>query len=211
MPTNLVGIELFGVVIVISIGLFVTLARKRLRSLQEIRASVENLSGVFSAEHGDRDTAAFGLEGKTLKGVPWTLRTGGPGEDSGCRLELTFPTLCGDSDLVVVPRDQTWESAVPTHSMLDAREFPSGLADFDAAYKVLVPPRQMSIPPLNPALAERFVKWPGDTAAPNPVAAWRDESGFHVEAHLSRMSWASVEHLLNLGEDMCERLPVASF
>jgi hypothetical protein len=61
-------------------------------------------------------------------------------------------------------------------------------------------------------LAERFVKWPKNTVAPDPVAAWRDQSGFHVEAHLSKMSnWATIEYLLNLGEDMCAQLPTPAF
>jgi hypothetical protein len=212
MPSSFVEIELFAVVVVLSIGLFVFLARQRLRSLQEIQSSADNHSATFSVEQECCDRATFDLKGKTLNGVPWKLSTGTPGDHSGCalRLDLTFPTLGGDSDLVVVPRDERWESVLTIPTLLDAIEFPSGAADFDASYKVLVAPRQLPTQPLNPALAKRFVKWPKNAVAPNPMAAWRDQSGFHVEAHLSKMNWATVEHLLILGEGISERLPAAS-
>jgi hypothetical protein len=170
---------------------------------------------TFSLQRGYRDPAAFRIHGETFSGLPWNLRTGEPsGNHDACafRIELTFPTLSGDSDLVVAPRDGQSDCEVSTPSLPEAREFPSGLADFDAAYKVLAAPRQVSSPPVTPALAQRFVKWPENAVAPNPMAAWRDQSGFHVEAHLSKMSnWATIEYLLSLGEDISAHLPTPAF
>jgi hypothetical protein len=197
-----------------SMGLYVFLARERLRLLEEIRKSAVDHSWAFSLKRGYRDPAVFRIQGETFSGLPWNLRTGGSGNHgrSALRLELTFPTLSGKSDLVVMPRDGRGESAVSAASLTEAQEFPSGLVDFDAAYKILAAPRQLSGPPLTPALAERFVKWPKNTVAADPVAAWRDQSGFHVEAHLSKMSnWATIEYLLSLGEDMCAQLPTPVF
>jgi hypothetical protein len=208
--TLLLGLGLPAIVLGISMAVYVFLARERVRLLKEIRTSADNHSCTFSLKRGYRDPAAFRIQGETFSGLPWSLRTGEPGNDPHCtlRLELTFPTLGGESDLVVAPRDAKWESTVPTPSLREAREYPSGLVDFDAAYKVLAASRQVLRPPLTPALAERFVKWPKNTVAPNPVAAWRDRTGFHVEAHLSKMSnWATIEYLLNLGEDICAQLP----
>ena len=203
-----------AIVVGISIGLYVFLARERLRLLEEIRTSARSHSWTFSLNRGYRDPAAFRIQGETFSGLPWDLRTGGSGNDGRCalRLELTFPTLSGKSDLVVMPRDERWEFGLSVRSPAGAREFPSGHVDFDAAYKVLAATRQVSGPPLTPALAERFVKWPKNTVAPDPVAAWRDQSGFHVEAHLSKTSnWATIEYLLDLGEDMCAQLPTPAF
>ncbi len=194
----------------ISFALYIFLARERVRLLREIRTSAVNHSCAFSLQRGYRDPAVFRIQGETFSGMPWNLQTGRSGNDGRCaqRLELTFPTLSGKSDLVVMPRDERGECAFSTPSMPEAREFPIGLVDFDAAYKVLAAPGQMSHPPLTPALAERLVKWPKNTVAPNPVAAWRDQGGFHLEAHLSKMSnWATIEYLLILGEDICAQLP----
>jgi hypothetical protein len=204
-----------AIVVGLSLGLYVFLARERLRLLEEIRTSADNHSWAFSLKQGYRDPALFRIQGETFSGLPWNLRTGeSSGNHGRCalRLELTFPTLRGKSDLVVMPRAEKGESAFAAPSLPEAQEFPSGLVDFDAAYKVLAAPRQMSGPPLTPALAERFVKWPKNTVAPDPVAAWRDQSGFHVEAHLSKMSnWATIEYLLDLGEDICAQLPTPAF
>lgn len=210
----LLGLGLLVIAAGISAGIYVLMGRERVRLLQEIRKSADDHSWNFSLKRGYRDPAAFRIQGETFSGLPWSLRTGGSDKDPrhALRLELTFPTLQGESDLVVLPRDANWEFGVSTPSVPGAREFPSGLADFDAAYKVLAASRQVSGPPLTPALAERFVKWPKNTVAPNPVLAWRDESGFHVEAHLSRMSnWATIAYLLDLGEDMCAQLPTPAF
>lgn len=198
-----------------SVALYLFLARERVQLLREIRASADRHEWTFSLGRGYRDPAAFRIQGETFSGLPWNLRTdGSSGYHHRCslRMELTFPTLRGKSDLVVAPRDERWEAVISTPSLPEAREFPSGLADFDAEYKVLAAPRQVAGPPVSPVLAQRIVKWPKNAVAPNPVAAWRDQSGFHVEAHLSRMSnWATIEYLLSLGEDMCAQLPTPAF
>jgi hypothetical protein len=208
MSRLLLEIELLSIVIGLSAGLYAFLARERLRALHEIGASAERHSWSFSVIRGFRDPAVFRIHGETFSGLPWNLETGS-GRGCAIRLELTFPTMRGKSDVVVAPRRAQWESVtLPS----EAREFPSGLVDFDSAYKVIAVPWQVSSPPVTPALAERFVKWPKNTIAPNPVAAWRDQSGFHLEAHLSTMSnWATIEYLVNLGEDMCAQLPAAAF
>jgi len=211
MSTLLLEIELLAIVIGLAVGIYAALARERLRLLREIRTSANKHAWTFSAGRGYRDPAVFRIHGETFSGLPWNLETGNC-RSSALRLELTFPTLQGKSDLVVVPRNAKWESSLASPSLPEAREFPSGLVDFDAAYKVLANPGQVSSPPVTPALAERFVKWPKDTVAPNPVTAWRDQSGFHVEAHLPKMSnWATIEYLLTLGEEMCAQLPAAAF
>lgn len=204
------GIGIPAIAIGLAVGLYVFLARERVLLLREIRTSADNHSWTFSLKRGYRDPAAFRIHGETFSGLPWNLRTGElSGKQHRCalRLELTFPTMAGDADLVLAPRDERRTSLVSTPRLPEAREFPTGLAEFDSAYKVLAAPGQVS-GPVTPALAQRFVTWPKNAVPPDPVAAWRDQSGFHVEAHLPKMSnWATIEYLLGLGEDMCAQLP----
>ncbi len=47
-----------------------------------------------------------------------------------------------------------------------AREFPSGLPTSTLSYEVLAATTPVSAPPLNPALAKRFVTWPGANDRP---------------------------------------------
>ncbi len=107
--------------------------------------------------------------------------------------------------MAVLPRDRDSRKAAfcPSH----AQEFPSGLPDFDKVYEVLSASPQ-SAPPLNEALARRFVSWPGDTVAPQSVLAWRDPAGCHMRVLLPKMpNWATIEYLLMLGEDFSALLP----
>src|SRR6267154_342061 len=55
-----------------------------------------------------------------------------------------------------------------------AQEMPSGLAAFDAAYRVLVLTKQFSQPPVEATLAGHILHWPENTIAPHSVLAWRD-------------------------------------
>jgi hypothetical protein len=90
----------------------------------------------------------------------------------------------------------------------DAREFPSGLPAFDAAYQALALPRHISQPPVDPALAGRILSWPADAIAPHSVLAWRDPFGFHIHARLpSTPNQATVTYFVALAEDFCARIP----
>lgn len=181
------------------------LVRERRRLLGEIRTSAGEHSWNFSAKRTYRDPAEFAIRGETFSGLPWSVRSQPSRErHRKLRLELTFPTLGGECDLAILPR----ESALNHLCTATTRELATGLPDFDAVFKLLVLSPQISASPLNPALAARFLKWPRNTVTPRSVAAWRDESGCHLEAHLpNSANWATIEYLVALGEDFCATLP----
>ena len=90
----------------------------------------------------------------------------------------------------------------------DARELPSGLPAFDAAYQVLAFPQRVRQSPIDAALAERVLRWPADAVAAHSVLAWRDPFGFHFQARLpGAPNWASITYFLDLAEGLCARLP----
>ena len=206
----LMCIALFAVASGLTVLLYALLVRDRRRLLSEIQTSASEHSWSFTVQRGSYNPAAFGIRGETFSGLPWSLKTleTSPDQRSELRLELTFPTLGGEFDLAVLPRDPGFGRARTEPREVEVREIPLGLPDFDAVFKVLVMERQVRSQPLNPAVAGRFLKWPTNTVAPHSMAAWRDPDGCHVEAHLSAMAnWATIEYLLTLGEDFCAGLP----
>jgi hypothetical protein len=150
------------------------------------------------------------------------------------RLGLRIPALGGEVDFAVLPRDSDGcdsalagcalppgvENRVAALSgavagaigfFRDAREFPSGLPAFDAAYQALALPRHISQPPVDPALAGRILSWPTDAIAPHSVLAWRDPFGFHIHARLpATPNQATITYFVALAEDFCARIPAPS-
>jgi len=89
-----------------------------------------------------------------------------------------------------------------------AQEMPSGLAAFDAAYRVLVLTKQFSQPPVEATLAGHILHWPENTVRPHSVLAWRDALGFCVDARLPMPpNWNTVCYLASLAEELCARVP----
>jgi hypothetical protein len=187
------------------------MTRQQRRLLREIQRSVDRHMCRFSAQHRLGDPAAFRIDGETFSQLPWSLQSGeavGKGPGWGYLLDLTFSSLGGALDLAVLPRNRGDFFGKADLRPPAAREFPSGQPDFDTAYEVLATAAPVSAPPLNPAVAKRFVAWPEQTIAPQSVLAWRDPAGCHLRVHLAKMpNWATIEYLLLVGEDFCSCLP----
>jgi hypothetical protein len=215
-------------------GLYALLTRGRRRTMREIRSGASTRGWRYRLSRWQGDPTAFRIDGRTENGLTWILKCGGSsGYDRGwcVRLGLRFPILAGETDLTVMPRDPTGHSfpalGDPVASKVQARvaafsaagagaigflqsarEFPSGLSAFDAAYQVLALPRQIRQSPLDPALAERILHWPPDTVAPHSVLVWRDPFGLYFQARLpAPPNWATIRYFLALAEDFCVRLP----
>jgi hypothetical protein len=205
------AVGVFAVALGAQIVLHIFMTRERRRLLREIQRSVDQHMCRFSAQHRRGDPTAFRIDGETFSQLTWSLQShGAVGKGPGWSylMELTFSSLGGMLDMAVLPRDRKSVSGkaglFPSH----AREFPSGVADFDTVYEVLAATPELSRPPLSPALAKRFVKWPGGTVAPQSVQAWRDPAGCHLRVHLPKMpNWSTIEYLVMLGEDFCASLP----
>jgi hypothetical protein len=215
-------------------GLYALLTKGRRRTMRAIRAGASARGWRYRLRHWQGDPTAFRIDGQTENGLTWILNSvGASGYDRGwcVRLGLRFPILAGETDLTVMPRDPAGhcsprledtvasgvqarvaafsEAAAGAIGFFQfAREFPSGLPAFDAAYQVLALPRQIRQSPLDPALAERILHWPADAIAPHSVLAWRDPFGLCLQARLpATPNWATVCYFLVLAEDFCVRLP----
>ncbi len=205
-------VGLLAVVLGLPFGLYALLTREQRRTTHEIRKAASARGWRYRLRRWQGNPTAFRIDGRMQSGLGWILTSGNSGSyDRGwsVRLGLRFPSLGGEPDLAVLPRDSNGhgsallgsaimpeaESRVAAFSGLaaravgffrDAGELPSGVAAFDAAYQVLVLPRQIRQPPVDPTLADRILHWPADAVAPHSVLAWRDPYAFHVQARLAR-------------------------
>jgi hypothetical protein len=232
-PSQLaIAAGIFGAALGIPMGLYALLTRGQRRSSREIRAGAAGCGWRYRVRHWQGNPTAFRIDGRTRGGLAWILTSGNAGSyDRGwsVRLALRVPALGGEVDLAVLPREAGsgaplgtgmppgMESRLAAFSgamasaavfLREARELPSGLAAFDAAYQVLALPQQFRQPPLNAALADRMLHWPPDALAPHSVVAWRDPFGFQFQARLpGPPNWSTVAYFLALAEDFCARLP----
>ena len=237
IPHFVIVAGFFAVGLGASIGLYVLLTQGRRRSMREIRAGASDRKWKFRLRRWQGDPTAFRIDGRTGSGLNWVLTTTGTGgHERGwtVRLGLRVPTLGGEVDLAVLPRNLDGRGAAfPAASISPeaqarvaaisgtaasalgfcraARELPSGLTAFDTAYQVLALPHQIRQPPIDAPLAERYVHWPVGAVAPHSVLAWRDPFGFHLQARLpAPANWVTVSYFLALAEDFCARLPSAA-
>jgi hypothetical protein len=208
---RLLAVGAFAVALTAQIIVHILMTRGRRRLLREIQQSVDQHMCRFSAQHSLGDPTAFRIDGETFSQLPWSLQShGAVGKGPGWSylMELTFSSLGGMLDMAVLPRDRKSVSGKTDLCPSQAREFPSGLPDFDTVYEVLAATTQVSASPLSASLAKRFMTWPGDTVAPKSVLAWRDPAGCHLRVHLPKMpNWSTIEYMLMLGEDFCASLP----
>lgn len=232
LPQLVVAAGVFGLLLGVPVGLYAFLTRGRRRTMHEIRAGAAGCGWRYRLRHWQGDPTAFRIDGRMRSGSAWILTSGstsGYDRDWSLQVGLRVPILGGEVDLAVLPRDGDGfapvrpgippgiESRVAAFSgalasttsfFREARELPSGLAAFDAAYHVLVLTSHFTEPPLDPPLATRVLHWPADAIAPHSVAAWRDPFGFHFQARLpAPPNWSTVTHFLALAEDCCARLP----
>jgi hypothetical protein len=205
------AVGVFAVALTAQIVLHIFMTRERRRLLREIQRSVDQHMCRFSAQQRRGDPTVFRIDGETFSQLPWSLQShGAVGKGRGWSylMELTFSSLGGMLDMAVLPRDHKAVTGKTDLCPSQAREFPSGLADFDTVYEVLSATPQLSASPLSTGLAKRFLKWPGDTVAPQSFLAWRDPAGCHLRVHLPKMpNWSTIEYMLMLGEDFCASLP----
>ena len=148
-------------------------------------------------------------------------------------LTLRFPSLAGEVDVALVPRDPKHAPAfLAPHLGLEAqnkvaafsgtaasalgffreaRELPTRVPEFDSTYQLLALPGRVANSPVDAALAQRLLHWPADALAPHSLLAWRDPFGFHFHARPpSAPDWPTITYFLSLAEDLASRLPAPS-
>lgn len=231
IPPLAIVIAAFTLFLGLFFGLYALLTRTRRQVMREIRTGAAARGWRYRLRRWQGDPTSFRIDGQTGNGLPWILKTTGTrGYDRGwsVRLGLQFPTLAGQADVSIFPRDagsgvpasaganllaagaaaKFSESAAETIRLLQAgREFPSGLGAFDQAYQVLALPR-FAAAPVDAALAQRMMQWPADAIRPHSLLMWRDPTALHFQARLpAPPNWATISYFLGLAEDLCQRLP----
>ena len=225
-------LALFVFALPVGVALLAVLVRRR-PSVDDIRDAASARGWRFRRRpNWSGGRTAFELEGSTRDGTAWILDAFNVGINRNWTvgLKLRFPSLAGEWDFAVLLRERRRQgpefgepvsygdaaSLVTTAAegvefLAHAHEMPVvGVPAFDTVYKVLVrEDRTSNIPPIGPALAERFIAWPPPAITPRLIVAWRDRFGFHVDARLwGTPNWPTVSHLLALGEDLRSRLPI---
>ena len=100
----------------------------------------------------------------------------------GCR-ETVWAAVCRAEKPSIESRIAavTGAAASDLKFLREAREYPSGLAAFDAAYQVVALPRQIGQPLVDAGFAASILQWPTDAIAPHSVLAWRDRFALHLQ------------------------------
>jgi len=79
---------------------------------------------------------------------------------------------------------------------------------FDGGYRILVSPRLIGRPLIEPAFAQRLLHWPAGVIAPHSLLAWRDFWAFEFQHRLpAPPNWATVSEFAALGGELAERVP----
>jgi hypothetical protein len=215
-------------------GLYRFLTRRQREIVQEIRDHAEQNGWQYHKRRWSGNPTTFRIEGHNSSGVPWVLKSAGAGDNAhGWSMELTvrYPTVAGETDVAIIPRDEkhtraalaasaqaeSWVSRVSqtlagaVHFISHSQESPSGFEPFDYAYQVLLVPESSRKPLVDSALAKKWLNWPGDSVPVHSLLAWRDPFGFVVEARVvGPANWATVSYLLDLGEELVRRMPVGN-
>jgi hypothetical protein len=231
-PPVLIVAGLFAAVLGLPAALYLLLTRRQRQTTREIRKSAAVLGWRYRLRRWQGNPTAFRIDGQTRGGLAWILTSGNGGRyDRGWAvvMALRFPALGGEPDFAVMPRDREGhglprgqdipagiESPIAGFSgaaasdiafLREAREHPSGLAAFDAAYQVLALP-QIVQPPVDAEFAAHILQWPADAIAPHSVLAWRDPFALHLQLRLpGPPNWSTVAYAAKLGDDLTARVP----
>ena len=213
-------------------ALYRWLTRRQRGISQEIRDRAEQNGWQYHKRRWEGNPVTFRIDGHTPSGIPWVLKLSGAGENAqGWTMELTvrYPTLAGETDVAITPRDdgqmhaamaasvnaQSWLSSLSqtlagaVHFMGSSQECPSGFDAFDSMYQVLLSRDFTRKPLVDSTLAQQWLNWPPDALHPHALLAWRDPFGFVIEARLSGPpNWITVSYLLDIGNEFMRSLPV---
>jgi hypothetical protein len=237
LPALGVVAALAAVVLGLPFGLYALLTRSRRRTMREIRHSTSREGWQFHRSFLRGDPTEFEISGRMNSGVPWImLCRGTTGYDRGwtVRLGLKFPTLAGEPDVAILPREDkpgavkalaaqatpeatakiakfSGTAADAVEFLRDAPESPSGVAEFDRVYQVTAPNNHFRAPLVDANLAKRILEWPPNAVKAHSVLAWRDRFGLHFQARLAGPpNWETIRYFLEVSEALTQRIPAGS-
>ena len=147
VPPLLLVTGMLAVVIGVPFGLYAFFTSDQRRTTRDVKAASAARGWRYSKQRWQGNPAAFRIEGKTANGTAWVLTSGNTsmGADRGWSVQLTlrFPTLGGEPDFAIEPREIP---RLPVPAGIEGSEAPSGLTAFDAVYRVTVLPRNITQP-----------------------------------------------------------------
>lgn len=230
-PAIGVVVAVSAITLGVPLALYALLTRKRRAALREIRENSQSRGWKFRFRHWTGNPIAFRIEGHSRTGLSLVMKSGGSsGYEAGwnATLSLGFPELAGEPDVAVLPRSAAGRDIAPRgvspemqarveafsglaasaiRLLQEGKEMPSGLAAFDAVYRVL----RLGVswqPLVDAKLAERIIAWPIEAYALHAMLAWRDPFGFYIQARLpAPPNWATISYVVDLADDLCARLP----
>ncbi len=216
-PGHLLVLAIPVVVLGLPIGLYALLTRGRRRVMREIRMGAADRGWRYRRQRWQGNPSAFRIDGQTASGQNWIVTCGNTETSNRgwvVQLVLRFPSLGGVTDLAIWTREGEFSGRF---AGLDAaamgfagtpREVPSGHADFDAAYRILVRPDRAERIGIDAALAGRLLRWPAPAMTPHSMLAWRNRYAFEIQARLrENPDWATVSCFIALGSDLTVGLP----
>jgi len=237
-PPLVMVVGLVAAFVVSFFGLYALLTRKQRQTTREIRKAANEQGWRYRVRRWQGNPEAFRINGRTQGGLNWILNSGSSGNNErhwAALLSLRIPMLAGEVDFGIVPRDARWSggamqrvaisaraeariaalsgtAASALEFLRDAQEIPSGVAEFDAAYRILVVPQKIGHVTVEAATAEKILHWPNDAAGLHSLLAWRDPFGFHCQARLTAQpDWTTVAYFLSVAELLSARMPASSF
>lgn len=89
-------------------GLYALLTRGQRRTMREIRRAAAERGWRYRLRHWQGNPTAFRIDGSTPSGLTWTMKSSSTrGYDRGwsATLVLRFPTLGGEMDFALLPRE----------------------------------------------------------------------------------------------------------
>lgn len=234
VPHLLIVAVAFGLALGVPIELYALLTRGQRRTTREIRVAARERGWKYRRTRWQGDPTSFRINGNTADGRAWIMTSAGTDSNNRgwtARLGLVFPTLGGQEDFAIEPREAGSRRSVSLGPAMpagaehrlaafsevfahkigfyrEATELLTGVPAFDAAYRILALPHRLRQSPIDTAFAERILYWPADAIRPHSMLSWRDPYGLHIEARLpAPPNWAAVSHLAALGEDLVPRVP----
>lgn len=237
MPPGAALALLMAAFLAVMFGLYALLTRKRRAEMREIRQGANARGWNFRMRHWMGDPTAFRIDGRSRNGMSFVARSGGTrGHDRGWTvvLGIRFLELAGEPDVALFPRGAGGRDVAAMSSGISAelkakvaafsalaagamelmrsgKEVPSGVAEFDMRYRLIVLPGRVQGGLVTEELAGRILQWPAATVPAHSILAWRDPFGFHVQLRLpAPANWATICNALGIAEDLAARVPAGA-
>lgn len=123
-------------------GLYALLTLRQRRTTREIRVNAREHGWSYRRRHWQGDPTSFRIDGQTANGLSWIMTTRQSGDNEprwAVQLDLRFPTLAGEQDFSIEPREHsppasTLPDSVPPRPGSLGPSMPDGVESRVAAF-----------------------------------------------------------------------------